>query len=308
MKDTRVTSNRLDDAIRKGLHMTIKDILKQDRESLQQRKRLLTIAIGALFLLTVAVSIVLLVLSLQPGPDTLPPVFSGVKDIEIVAGESVAFRAGVSAYDEKDGALEFTVDTEQVDIHTPGSYTVVYRAVDAAGNVAEKSATLTVKIKVTVDEDVLFALVDEKIEQWGLRSGTRESICETLYWKIKSVMQYTSDSQKDDWMGEAYRALTEGEGDCFTYYALVRAFFERLDFSYMTIERTKGAKDTTHYWMIVNVGNETVPAWYHYDVCPRPKEIPHNLPILMRDEDLASYNENNEGYYSFDAEQYPETP
>ena len=288
--------------------MTVKDWLKEEREVLQRRQKFFAIAIGVLLLLTVSVCAVLFPIILRSENDTQPPIISGVKNIEIVVGDSVSFRNGVTAYDEKDGTVEFEVNAEAVDLSTPGAYTVIYSATDAAGNLTEVSATLTVKPKKTVSEEVLFALVDDKITEWGLHSGTKESVCETLYWKLKAMMQYTSDSQKDDWMGEAYRALTEQEGDCFTYYAVVRAFFDRLGISYMTIERTKGAKDSTHFWMLVNIGNEELPAWYHYDVCPRPKEIPHNLPILMRDEDLASYNENNEGYYSFDAEQYPETP
>lgn len=282
--------------------------LLQDRERL---KRGILLVIGVLVGVVVILSCILLVLSLRtppPPPDTEPPVISGVKDLFCYLGDGISYRAGVSARDAQDGEVEVEVVSEGVDLSKPGVYTVVYRATDAAGNRTEVSASLTVEAKSTVSEEVLYEAVEERAVSWGLRNASAERVCETLYWQVKAMMNYTSESDKEDWMGEAYRALCENEGDCFTYYAVVRAFFEYLQIPYLTVERTLGARDSTHFWLMVNVGTETVPAWYHFDVCPRPKEIPHNLPILMTDADLQSYNQKLEGYYTFPTDAYPATP
>lgn len=239
--------------------------------------------------------------------DTTPPALTGVKDIEILAGEGISYRTGVTAYDDSDGEISFEVDSSGVDPNTPGVYTVIYIATDRAGNRTEKRATVTVRSRSRVSEEELWMAVDPKISGWGLSGEKTEDICEILYWHIKQMMTYVSDSDKSDWLGEAWRGLTEGEGDCFTYYAVTRAFFERLGIPYLTVQRTPGARETTHYWTMVNVGTESAPRWYHFDVCPHPAE--HSLSIvLMTDADLDAYNKRLENYYAYDKSAYPATP
>lgn len=239
--------------------------------------------------------------------DTTPPELSGVKDIEILAGEGISYRTGVRAYDDRDGEITFSVDSSAVDPNTPGVYTVIYSATDRAGNRTEKRATVTVRSRSRVSEEELWMAVDPKITGWGLQGESAEDVCDILYWHIKQMITYVSESDKGDWLGEAWRGLTEGEGDCFTYYAVTRAFFERLGIPYLTVQRTPGARETTHYWTMVNVGTESAPRWYHFDVCPHPAE--HSLSIvLMTDADLAAYNQRLENYYAYDKSAYPSTP
>jgi len=79
-----------------------------------------------------------------------------VKPLITIAGEEVLTilkdsnytDAGASAYDSVDGTLSVTVNNT-VDTSTAGSYSVVYTAVDAAGNVA--TATRTVHVIDTYD-------------------------------------------------------------------------------------------------------------------------------------------------------------
>ena len=40
---------------------------------------------------------------------------------------------------------------------------------------------------------------------------------------------YTGTSDKTDWKSEAYRGLTEGVGDCFTFYSASYALLQKID-------------------------------------------------------------------------------
>ena len=72
-------------------------------------------------------------------------------------------------------------------------------------------------------------------------------------------MQYNGYSDKSDWRKEAVNGLQRGVGDCFTYYATLRALLDETDIPYMSVTRKGGA--TRHYWLLVNVGT----GWYHLD-------------------------------------------
>jgi len=241
-----------------------------------------------------------------PSAEDKPPRFSGLQPIEILQGDGIAYRSGVSVLDPEDGELTFTVDASAVDRDTPGVYTVIYRAVDSAGNAVEERVSVTV-IARAVTFAQLWEVVDSAIARHGFASLSREELCDVLYYTIKQEMSYTADSDKSDWVAEAYRGIKDGEGDCFTYYAVARAYFERLGVSVLTVQRAPNVLPSTHYWLLVNMGTEDAPAWYHWDVCPHYMEYPLTS-ILLTDAELLAYNEKVEHYYTFDPSLYPATP
>ena len=259
---------------------------------------------------TVWMVLLLTLLACQASPpenkDTQPPVFSGLHDIEILQGDGIAYRDGVKAVDERDGEITFTVDAAQVNRDLPGTYTVYYTAKDLAGNETVEQIMVTVLAR-SVSFDALWAEIDPLIEQRGFAAMSCEALCEDLYYYIKGRMSYASTSDKSDWVAEAYRGIREGTGDCFTYYAVARAFFERLGISVLTVQRAPNVLPTTHYWLLINTGTEDEPAWYHWDVCPHPMEYPLTS-ILLTDAELLAYNSKMPDYYTFDPSLYPATP
>ena len=72
--------------------------------------------------------------------DTTPPVISGVTDQEILLGETVAYKKGVTVTDDYDENVELEVDSSQVNPTVAGDYLVTYRATDRSGNTAEATA------------------------------------------------------------------------------------------------------------------------------------------------------------------------
>lgn len=238
---------------------------------------------------------------------TEPPYFIGIHDIEITEGDGIAYRQGVTAYDCTGKEISFEVNANAVKINIPGVYEAIYSATDADGNIKEEKITVTVLKRPKVDPEVLYELVDQNIQRHGMDEMSKKELAEFLYDHIKANTTFVSDSDKTDWIAEAYRALTDREGDCFTYYAVARAYFNRCGVETITVQRTQNARPGTHYWLLVNMGTTDAPAWYHWDACPHYMEYPF-YSCLVTDDELLAYNQKVENYYLFDMELYPRTP
>mgnify|MGYP002617666319 FL=1 len=77
--------------------------------------------------------------------DLTAPVISGTADKTFTLGDKIAYLSGITATDDVDGEVDVEVDKSAVDTDTPGTYKVTYKAVDAAGNVATKTANITIE-------------------------------------------------------------------------------------------------------------------------------------------------------------------
>ena len=113
------------------------------------------------------------------------------------------------------------------------------------------------------------------------------------------------DADHADWVRSAYEALLGSrEGDCFGYASVAKAFCMRMGVEYHVIQRTEGVTVDTHFWLLVNVGTESEPLWYHFDCTPL--QIPAaNRGCLMTDAQLRDYNQKRKNFYAFDASSYP---
>ncbi|MBQ9112147.1 MAG: DUF5011 domain-containing protein [Clostridia bacterium] len=258
-------------------------------------------------LIGTSVLIYLLIKPDTPRPPDGSPYFVGIRDMEIEQGQTIAYRDGVTAYDGNGEEISFLVSAKDVDIDTPGSYTVTYIATDDHGNTTRRKITVTVLYKPKIPIETLYALVDENIRRYGMDEMSKEELAVFLYSHIKKTTEFVNESDKSDWVAEAYRALTDGEGDCFTYYAVARAYFNRCGVETVTVQRIANARPGTHYWLLVNMGTPEKTEYYHWDCCPHYKEYPL-YSCLLTDEELLAYNKKVENYYLFDTELYPSTP
>ena len=75
------------------------------------------------------------------------PQLTGVEAVFTYIGTEPDYLDGVSAMDDRDVALEITVDSSKVDLNAVGTYDITYSVTDAAGN------TTTVPSTVTVTDD-----------------------------------------------------------------------------------------------------------------------------------------------------------
>lgn len=199
--------------------------------------------------------------------DTTAPTVVGAKDISICLGEGIAYRSGVSTTDDFDGPVTLAVDSSAVNTMQEGHYPVTYVARDQAGNTS--SVTVTVWIyKEAVTEEMLWSRVDAIIDQYSLdQYATKERQAREVFDFVYYGIKYDSTSDKSDWVRAAYEGLKNGRGDCYTYFAVSKAFFVRLGIDNVDIKRTEGIVTERHYWNLVNIGTADSPRWYHFDAC-----------------------------------------
>ena len=245
--------------------------------------------------------------------DAQPPVITGTRDFSVTLGGGVSYRTGVSVSDNCDGKVTLDVDASAVNTSVEGSYPVIYTATDAAGN----RTVVTVHVWVwreTVTELMLYAEIDRLIVARVDTGADRVTQARQVYDYVHGAISYTESSDKSDWVRAAWEGLRTGEGDCFTYFALSKAFFNRLGIENMDIHRMEGISVQRHYWNFVNVGTANAPQWYHFDTCPIRGESAR-FGCLLTDGQVAAYTasrtmtENGvlvtNFFYAYDVTRYP---
>ncbi|MDF2486504.1 MAG: hypothetical protein K0R46_2672 [Herbinix sp.] len=231
--------------------------------------------------------------------DTQAPVIQGASDKLAYIGDSVSYKKGVYVTDNKDKELSFSVDSSKVNLKQEGIYAVTYSAKDAAGNKGTKTINVEVK-KFVVTEDMVNELCDDILAQISNSSMTNRETAYAIYRWIKKHIGYSGDSDKSDWLAEAYRAVKNGNGDCFTYFAIAQALLTRAGIDNMEVIRVGGR--TRHYWNLVNCGD----GWYHFDSCPNKD---HMESFMLTDKQVEEYTQQRgNNYYNFDKSLYPATP
>ncbi|MDM4762276.1 Ig-like domain repeat protein [Galbitalea sp. SE-J8] len=102
------------------------------------------------------------------GSDTTAPVLTLPADTTVPQDEPFDALAGVTATDDSDGDVTASVQVAgAVDTATPGSYTLVYSASDANGNVAQASRTVRVRATPVPDLDVTTVSVPRSTATFG---------------------------------------------------------------------------------------------------------------------------------------------
>jgi hypothetical protein len=243
-----------------------------------------------------------------------PVIIKAPETLEADAGGTVIWRAGVEATDDS-GSVELSLDTAGANLGVPGKYTVYIVAKDGAGNETRRAVLLTVH-DAGVTEDMLNAAI-AKIEK-DLKITSKMTAEEKVYAVFRYVydnMKYSNTSKHIDWRKEAYEALSGAyTGDCFTYCAVSYSILRYLGFDAYIVERAESAKiegTGTHFWVLVNIGNQNSPEWYHFDATPQ--RAPYNLATyLMTNSQLEAYTKwrnatyKLENYYTYDVEKFPE--
>lgn len=242
--------------------------------------------------------------------DLEPPKIEGVQDLVVDQGSSVAYRSGITVTDNRDAAPVLSVDAAQVDLSSPGEYTVIYRATDAAGNVTEVPAKVTVRAMKEnyVSMETVHAGVADLLEQiirddMSLRD--QAYAVQAWFW---GNARYVNYSDKSDFYQAAYQMLTTNRGDCYNYYALYKLMLERLGIPTLDVRKVKNfPEDSDHYWLMASLdGGES---WYHCDVAPRTDPGgPYVYIFMFTDAQLDAYSEAHGGCYNRDKTLYPATP
>lgn len=250
-------------------------------------------------------NITVMVTTLNLRNDVTPPVIEGVQDQTIYVGDTISYKSGVTVTDDMDTDVKLEIDNSQVDLTAEGVYTVTYRAVDAMGNETVVTAEITVEVPDIglANQDEMEELARKAVSYCVYDGMSDEEKLYAMFWYVKRNMDYTGASNKDSIINEAIHGFKQKSGDCFTYFAVLKAMMEVEGFETMDVERLGGS--TRHYWSLVNVNGE----WYHIDACPRSeRKNKYWYCFLRTDAELENFSQNYNGYYNFDMSLYPRTP
>lgn len=253
-----------------------------------------------------------LALSTEPpvqstGPkDSQPPQIYGIQDFTVYQGDPVSYLSGVTATDDLDPEPKLNVDSREVDLSKPGTYTVTYTASDASGNLATACANITVlrKEEGYADLETIYTLADEllAIILEGT-TDTRQQV-EAIYKWARTDIRYAGHSDRADWRQTAYNVIRSGEGDCFGYFAATKLMFERLGIPNIDVQKVRNhEEDSDHFWSLVSVDGEH---YYHFDATPRYGD--GDDFCLVTDAFLDAYSEQHKGSHNRDKSLYPQTP
>ncbi len=230
--------------------------------------------------------------------DTQAPIIMGTRDKTVFVGDGVSYRKGVYVTDNREEDLKVSVDSSAVNLKKVGSYEVIYSAEDSSGNKTSITNTVSV-IEFVVSQEMVDEKTDEVLAKIMKDHMTKLEKAEAIYHWIKSKVGYTGDSDKTNWLAEAYRAMEDGEGDCFTFYAVAQALLTRAGIDNMQVTRLGGK--TRHYWNLIDCGD----GWYHFDSCPNKD---HVETFMLTDEELDAFTATRGSYYyNRDKSLYPAT-
>lgn len=239
------------------------------------------------------------------------PKLTGVRNLETFLNTPISlYWDGISISDNCDGPITKQVDLSRVDYSKTGVYEIVYTVSDQVGNQSSYTALVEVVDRI-ITAEMLYEKLDVQIQNLGLIGLPILEQCKKIYSFVNdsSTIHYkgvSNDPARIGWVREAYLALETGEGDCYTYFALSKAFFERLGIQNLDVQRLPGMTEDTHYWSMVNIGSENAPRWYHFDAT-RLKEPIYSSGILT-DAQIQYYSECIRPYfYFYDTSKYPST-
>lgn len=178
--------------------------------------------------------------------DTVGPVISGLSAISISKGSSIDYRRGVSSKDAKDGACEFTVNSDSVNVNAAGTYYATYTSSDTKGN------KTTSKRKVTVRHNQ--ADVNALVKQ--IASGLSSNVEEIRdYCRNKIKYGHSYGDNDPIWYG-----FNNWNGNCYVHAMCFQALLKEKGYETKLIWVT----NKTHYWNLVKING----TWKHMDATP----------------------------------------
>ena len=196
--------------------------------------------------------------------DHLAPLIYGAHDLEFFLGDNITYLDGITVTDDYDPDPELTVDTSLVDVNAASVYPVTYTATDEVGNTSSVTVSLNLRVRPEryYEPEVLYAMCRDLNEIYDIYTEDMtdvEKAFRIFEWCSTHVI-YAGEADKTDWTCAAYDGLMTLHGDCYTYYAVCRAFLDMEGIPNLLVSRYP-VTWSPHYWNLVYLEG----AWYHCD-------------------------------------------
>lgn len=306
----------------------MKTLYEERKAAVTRLLKLSFLLLAALILITlVAIIITAAVGGFSSGDDDAPAVRGPEGGYAVISlGETISYKSLVEVSDE-DESVELTVDNSAVDPTKEGTYPVYYTATDSSGNETQYTLQLVIK-KQAYSRAALMKLVEARAQALGMKKDMdRALLVRKIYEFVRDPnasateanIRFTDESNTPsqklsreswevDWIEEACRTLSmeRMSGDCYTYYAVSKAFFEYFGIENLGIQRSSAAQAKgTHFWNVVNVGTKSAPRWYFYDATRLAGSFTAdgtNHSCLITEKKLLSYVGSNgeKDFYLFE--------
>ncbi len=317
--------------------MSYQSDMKDFAAQMKQRKQItiacikLTSLILAVALLAMTVLLVVDVLNdsgaFAPTPSNTPSLIEPVdgKTVKVRQNGTISYKSLVTYPD----GYELDWNSENVDLTTPGKYTVTYTLMQNGKTVETMRLTVVVEA-YDASMDELMSLIEKKATALGItKQMTKVEQVRKIYEFVNSPGKGKNDaniyfndqsntgSDRSDWntdkkwIQEATLTLQNMKGDCYSYYAVSKAFFAYFGIENVGVQRSASSNESgTHFWSIVNVGTQSEPQWYYYDSTRLAGKFSDgtNNACLITQEKLNSYKTSAGGtqFYKMDSSgKYP---
>ena len=196
----------------------------------------------------------------------LPVIRGTMSDITLEKGQPLPdLLEGITATDNKDGAIPVECDTSALDPNAGGTYYITYRATDSSGNVSTKKRKVTV-IHDAADTEALVYAIADKLGNDPV--AIRRYMLNTI-------------SYNHDWGGEdpLWQGFTLRRGNCYVHALCMKAVLDVKGIENQLIWVT----DKSHYWLIVKADGK----WTHMDPTPTRTPLPDTMNDLKRRSTLS---------------------
>lgn len=230
--------------------------------------------------------------------DVTPPEIKGVEPLTISQGDAVSYKKNIEVVDDIDPEPVLEVDASGVNVDKRGTYTLVYTATDAAGNVSKKTTTVKIvsaKIAEATEENVN-ALADKILADIITDNMSQLQQARAVFDWVVNNITYSETAGIDDLLSAAYKGMYYHVGDCTVKQKTAEVMLNRLGIKNMEIEKIRDTRG--HYWLLIDVGE----GWYHYD----PNlQLDGTLIFYWHDADLWAYSNAHKNTHNYDPSKYP---
>ena len=239
--------------------------------------------------------------------DVTAPVISGTHDLEVEGNpDAVDFYEGVTAKDDYDPDPAVTADDSQVDYTKTGTYTVIYRARDKAGNESSVPVMINVKLPAATTKNKTGSDNGTYHVGDGDPYALARKVMANLWGKddvatARNIFNWVHDnfyfrllSGKRVYEHAAYRGFTKKSGDCYVYYSCCKMLLDIAGIENMRVDRYPKLNGKVHFWLLVKLNGE----WYHCDATEGYKDHP-GVWFMCTDAQI------NDRYHQFNGKLYP---
>lgn len=175
--------------------------------------------------------------------DETAPEIQGADDVTVLQGKTLDFLEGITVKDNMDSDPSFTVDYDQVDLNSPGTYTAVYTVKDRSGNETQIERRIVVKENEELSQKIVYLTFDD-----GPSENTGRVLDILKKYNAKATFFVTGNNQRYDNLMK--RAHNEGHAiglhtyshDYKEVYASEEAYFKDLKKISDLVEKVTGEK------------------------------------------------------------------